>query len=113
MIQFQEFIGLVENMSLRATQLRAADGRLITIAHNQIITAHNLSKDWARVDFTIEVAYQTEPDLAIALMAAIAENMAVDPQWQKDIIDPVQVAGVSRVSHTGIVTGKQIGRAHV
>ncbi len=102
MVQFQEFIGLVENMSLRATQLRAADGRLITIAHNQIITAHNLSKDWARVDFTIEVAYQTEPDLAISLMAAIAENMAVDPQWQEDIINPVQVAGVSRVSHTGM-----------
>ncbi|MBD2600327.1 MULTISPECIES: mechanosensitive ion channel family protein [Microcystis] len=102
MVQFQEFIGLVENMSLRATQLRAADGRLITIAHNQIITAHNLSKDWARVDFTIEVAYQTEPDVAIALMAAIAENMAVDPQWQEDIINPVQVAGVSRVSHTGM-----------
>ncbi|WP_341853752.1 mechanosensitive ion channel family protein [Microcystis aeruginosa 1339] len=102
MIQFQEFIGLVENMSLRATQLRAADGRLITIAHNQIITAHNLSKDWARVDFTIEVAYQTEPDLAIALMAAIAENMAADSQWQEDIINPVEVAGVSRVSHTGM-----------
>ncbi|MFN7513397.1 mechanosensitive ion channel family protein [Microcystis sp.] len=102
MVQFQEFIGLVENMSLRATQLRAADGRLITIAHNQIITAHNLSKDWARVDFTIEVAYQTEPDVAISLMAAIAENMAVDPQWQEDIINPVQVAGVSRVSHTGM-----------
>lgn len=102
MIQFQEFIGLVENMSLRATQLRAADGRLITIAHNQIISAHNLSKDWARVDFTIEVAYNTEPDLAITLMAAIAENMALDPQWQEDIINPVQVAGVSRVSHTGM-----------
>ncbi|NCS13513.1 MAG: mechanosensitive ion channel family protein [Microcystis aeruginosa G13-09] len=102
MIQFQEFIGLVENLSLRATQLRAADGRLITIAHNQIISAHNLSKDWARVNFTIEVAYDTEADLAIALMAAIAENMAVDPQWQEDIINPVQVAGVSRVSHTGM-----------
>jgi small conductance mechanosensitive channel len=101
-IQFQEFIGLVENMSLRATQLRADDGRLITIAHNQIITAHNLSKDWARVDFTIEVAYQTEPDVAIALMAAIAENMAADSQWQEDIINPVEVAGVSRVSHTGM-----------
>ena len=102
MIQFQEFIGLVENLSLRATQLRAADGRLITIAHNQIISAHNLSKDWARVNFTIEVAYDTEADVAIALMAAIAENMAVDPQWQEDIINPVQVAGVSRVSHTGM-----------
>lgn len=102
MIEFQEFTGLVENMSLRATQLRAADGRLITIAHNQIISSHNLSKDWARVNFTIEVAYHTEPDVAIALMAAIAENMAVDPQWQEDIINPVQVAGVSRVSHTGM-----------
>lgn len=102
MIQFQEFIGLVENMSLRATQLRAADGRLITIAHNQIIIAHNLSKDWARVNFTIEVAYHTEPDVAIALMVEIAENMALDPQWQEDIINPVQVSGVSRVSHAGM-----------
>lgn len=40
--------------------------------------------------------------MVIALMAAIAENMAVDPQWQEDIINPVQVAGVSRVSHTGM-----------
>jgi moderate conductance mechanosensitive channel len=102
MIEFGEFIGIVENMSLRATQLRAADGRLITIPHNQVITAHNLSKDWSRVNFTIEVAYQTDPNLAIALMQEVAENMATAPQWQEDIINPVQVIGVSRVSHAGI-----------
>ena len=80
MIQFPEFIGLVENLSLRATHLRSSDGPLLTIAHIQILSAHNLSKDWARVNFTIEVAYQSETDVAIALIAAIGENMAVDPQ---------------------------------
>ena len=89
-------------VTVRASSMLATYGRFITITHAQIIREHILSKVWARVDFTIEVAYDTEPDLAIALMAAIAENMAVDPQWQEDIINPVQVAGVSRVSHTGM-----------
>jgi small-conductance mechanosensitive channel len=101
-IEFTGIIGAVENMSIRATQMRGPDGRLITIPHNQIITAHNLSKDWSRVNFSIEVAYQTDPDLAIALMREIAEQMAVDSQWQEDIINPVQVIGVSRVTHSGI-----------
>jgi small conductance mechanosensitive channel len=102
MIEFAGIIGIVENMSLRATQMRGPDGRLITIAHEEIITAHNLSKDWSRVNFIIEVAYQTDPDVAIALMREIAEQMAAAPQWQEDIINPVQVIGVSRVSHSGI-----------
>jgi small conductance mechanosensitive channel len=102
MIEFAGIIGIVEHMSLRATQMRGPDGRLITIAHEEIITAHNLSKNWSRVNFSIEVAYQTDPNLAIALMREIAEQMAVDSQWQEDIINPVQVIGVSRVTHSGI-----------
>jgi small conductance mechanosensitive channel len=101
-IEFTGIIGVVENMSLRATQMRGPDGRLITIPHSEIITAHNLSKDWSRVNFIIEVAYQTDPDVAIALMREIAEQMAAAPQWQEDIINPVQVIGVSRISHSGI-----------
>jgi small conductance mechanosensitive channel len=102
MIEFGVITGIVEHMSLRATQMRGPDGRLITIPHSEIITAHNLSKDWSRVNFIIEVAYQTDPDVAIGLMREIAEQMATDPQWQEDIINPVQVIGVSRVSHSGI-----------
>jgi small-conductance mechanosensitive channel len=103
MIEFEEWIGVVENMSLRATQLRRnADGRLSTISHSQMTTAHNLSKDWSRVNFSIEVAYDTDPNVAIALMTRVAQDMADDPQWQDDIIDPVNVIGVNRVTHSGI-----------
>ncbi|GFE70234.1 mechanosensitive ion channel family protein [Chroococcus sp. FPU101] len=102
MIEFEGLIGIVEQMSLRATQFRSADGRLSTIPHNQITVAHNLSKDWSRVNFTIEVAYQTDSTVVIELMKKVAQEMAGDQQWQDDIIDPVSLIGVSRVAHTGI-----------
>lgn len=102
MIQFEGFIGIVEEMSLRATRLRALDGRSITIPHNQIVSAHNLSRDWSRVHFTIEVADETDPDVAIEVMKATALEMAIDPKWAKDIIDPTQIIGVSKVSNVGI-----------
>ena len=103
MLEFQGLIGKVENMSLRATQIRlGTDGRLITIPHNQIMVAHNLTKDWSRVNFMIEVAYDTDANAAIALMGEVAQIMAVDPQWQEDILEPVSVIGVNQVSHAGI-----------
>ncbi|PZV19141.1 MAG: mechanosensitive ion channel family protein [Pseudanabaena sp.] len=103
MLEFQGFTGMVENMSLRATQIRlGTDGRLVTIPHNQIMVAHNLTKDWSRVNFMIEVAYDTDANTAIALMGEVARTMAVDPQWQEDILEPVTVIGVNQVSHAGI-----------
>jgi small conductance mechanosensitive channel len=103
MLEFQGFIGIVENMSLRATQIRlGTDGRLMTIPHNQIMVAHNLTKDWSRVNFLIDVAYDTDSSSAMALMEEVSRTMAVDPQWQEDIIDPVTMIAVNLVSHAGI-----------
>ncbi len=102
-LEFQGFIGMVENMSLRATQIRlATDGRLMTIPHNQIMVAHNLTKNWSRVNFMIDVAYDTDVNSAMALMEEVSRTMAIDPQWQEDIIEPVNMIAVNLVSHTGI-----------
>jgi small conductance mechanosensitive channel len=103
MLEFQGLIGKVENMSLRATQIRlGTDGRLMTIPHNQIMVAHNLTKDWSRVNFLIDVAYDTDSSSAMALMEDVSRTMAVDPQWQEDIIEPVTMIAVNLVSHAGI-----------
>ncbi|MDV2999889.1 MAG: hypothetical protein N5P05_001495 [Chroococcopsis gigantea SAG 12.99] len=103
MIEFEGAVTLVENMNLRSTQVRfPADGRLTTIPHNQIIVAHNLTKDWARVNFIIEINYDTDPDLVISLMKAVAEEMAGEPRWRDDIINPVTMIGVNRLSSTGM-----------
>jgi small conductance mechanosensitive channel len=59
--------GLVENMNLRITQLRDAEGRLITIPNSAITHVRNLTRTWSRVDFSIEVAYSTDIDFALGL----------------------------------------------
>ncbi len=42
--------GLVENMNLRITQLRDAEGRLITIFNSEIKVVANLYSNWSRAD---------------------------------------------------------------
>jgi small conductance mechanosensitive channel len=94
--------GFVEHVGLRAVQIRADGGRLSTIPHGQASTVHNFSKDWSRVDFTINVAYETDATQAMEVMEQVAMEMANDPQWHQDILDPKNLIGVSRVDHSGI-----------
>lgn len=63
----------------------------------------NLSREWARADFRIEVAYDTDVDLALAIVRDTAEHLAKDPKWQPSILDTTEFLGVDHLSHNGIV----------
>jgi small-conductance mechanosensitive channel len=95
--------GLVENFNLRITQLRNPDGHLITLPNSSIVEVENLSRDWSRSDFRIEVAYNTDVDLALAIVRDTAEQMAQDPDWQDKVLDTHEFLGVEHLSHEGIV----------
>jgi small conductance mechanosensitive channel len=95
--------GLVENMNLRITQLRNGEGRLITIPNSAITQVENLTRSWSRVDFTIEVAYDTKIQDALAIIRQVAETMYDEPVWHERIIDPPEVLGVDSVTHAGML----------
>jgi hypothetical protein len=61
--------GLVENLNLRVTQIRSEDGELVTLPNSQITQVKNLTRSWSRVAFSVEVAYQTDPDQGAASAA--------------------------------------------
>lgn len=94
--------GLVENLNLRMTQLRDAEGRLITIPNSEIKIVANLSSRWSRADLTIPVAYQTNIDQALKLIETIALDMDQDPQWQHRIVETPQVLGVDHFGDRGL-----------
>lgn len=95
-------MGMVENLNLRITQIRSNEGNLITIPNSQILQAENMSRQWARCDYTVEVAYDTDVDEAIALIQSVAETLAADPEWGPLILDPTEILGVDHISHAGI-----------
>ncbi len=94
--------GMVETMNLRITQLRNSDGELITVPNSAIIKVRNLTRSWSRVNFSIDVAYQTDPEKALSVMQEVAQKLYDDPEWQNKIVAQPTVLGIDSVSHSGM-----------
>lgn len=97
-----EVSGFVEYMNLRITQLRNAEGRLITIPNSAISIVQNLSKDWSRVDLAVDVAYGTNPDAALTIIRNVATDIYCDRHWKEKMPEPPEVLGIDRLDHAGM-----------
>ncbi len=73
--------GLVESISLRVTKLRNLEGELITIPNGSIGIVRNLSSEWSRVNYAIEVDYHADIDLVLEVIKMISQQLYRDPQW--------------------------------
>lgn len=94
--------GLVENLNLRVTQLRSGDGELVTIPNSAITEVKNATRSWSRVNFSIDVSYQSDPEQALSVLREVAQTMYEEPDWQDKILAPPDVLGIDRVSHSGM-----------
>lgn len=95
--------GLVENINLRITQLRDAEGRLITIPNSEIKIVANLSSNWSRADLAIPVAYYADVDQALELIGQVADTMSQDSLWAEKILDQPEVLGVDDFGSRGVI----------
>jgi small conductance mechanosensitive channel len=94
--------GIVERLSLRATQVREDDGRLATIPNGLMSVVENATRDWARVTTTVDVAYDSDVERALSVIADAADALYHDPQWSAAILEPPRVLGIDAMSHAGI-----------
>jgi len=95
--------GLVENLNLRITQVRDAEGRLITIPNSEVKIVANLSSRWSRADLNIPVAYQTDIDQALKLIETVGLDMDKDAVWEHQIIEPPDVLGIENFGERGLI----------
>ncbi len=95
--------GLVENINLRITQLRDAQGRLITVPNSVIDIVANSSSQWSRADINIPVAYQTNIDRALDIVTQVAKGMTQCPDWCERIWEFPEILGVEQFSDRGIL----------
>jgi small-conductance mechanosensitive channel len=100
--------GTVEDLSLRRTTLRDADGTLYIVPNSQIATVSNLSRDYAVATLNVSVDASANPDKVIALLADVANQVRNEPEF-KDIAvaDPV-ILGVDKIEGRSVTYPVQI-----
>ncbi len=97
-ITIADTTGTVEQIDLRVTRLRAADGTVWFVPNGEIRKVGNSAKEWARA--IVDVIIPNKADLAAAT-AAIGEEavaLAKDPEWAECVLEEPEVLGVESLA---------------
>jgi moderate conductance mechanosensitive channel len=100
--------GTVEDFTLRRTTLRDEDGAVHTVPNSLVAVATNLTREWARVNEDVPVAYGADIARATEVVDGVGRELAADPDWSARILAAPRVERVSQLGENG-VTLKVVG----
>jgi small conductance mechanosensitive channel len=86
--------GTVEDVTLRITRLRSADGEVVTIPNGQIVKVVNLSRDWARAVVDVPVPTSSDVNRVNEILREVGAEALRDPHLSRLLLDPPSVMGV-------------------
>jgi moderate conductance mechanosensitive channel len=86
--------GTVEDLSLRVTRLRGADGTIWFVPNGEIRTLANTSRGWAEAMIDIPVPAAANVDDVLAAVADAAESVAADDRYAASCLAPPRLWGV-------------------
>lgn len=102
-VNIEGLSGAVQDISLRKTTLRDLDGTVHHIPHGSITKVSNLSKDFARVNLDMGVAYSTNLEHLIDVINKTGNELAADPAFSDAIITPPQFLRVNEFADSAII----------
>ncbi|MFM2076740.1 MAG: hypothetical protein RJA49_630 [Actinomycetota bacterium] len=100
-IDISTVAGTVETITMRATQIRAADGTLWTVPNGAILRVGNQSRNWAQANIDILVGHDADLDRVADLAARAAATVCAEPDVAAVMLRDPQVVGVERVDASG------------
>ncbi|HEY4947621.1 MAG TPA: mechanosensitive ion channel family protein [Acidimicrobiales bacterium] len=101
--------GTVEELTLRVTKLRTAQGELVVVPNSALRQVTNLSKDWSRAVIDIPVSVTEDLEQVTTLLKDVVGAMAMDPHWSDLLLGAPVVAGVETID-VGYVQLRLIAR---
>ncbi|WP_167104797.1 mechanosensitive ion channel family protein [Mycobacterium sp. DL592] len=90
-------MGTVEDVTLRVTKLRTAEGEMYTIPNGQIMKSLNLSKDWARAVIDIPVPTTADLNKVNEVLHAVCDSAMKDSALKELLLDQPQLMGVESI----------------
>jgi small-conductance mechanosensitive channel len=101
-VEIGEISGTVEAVGLRITTIRDTHGVIWYVRNGEITKVGNKSQGWSLVTVDIPVRFAGVEEAWDVVRAAAAE-LADDPQWSDDLIEPPEVLGVEQIAANGAV----------
>ncbi|MDE2079412.1 MAG: mechanosensitive ion channel family protein [Patescibacteria group bacterium] len=95
--------GTVEDISIRKATLRDLDGAVHHVQHGVVTKVSNLSKEFARVNLNIGIAYSSNLEKVIEVVNVTGKALAEDPEWKDDIIAPIHFERVNDFGDSAII----------
>jgi moderate conductance mechanosensitive channel len=86
--------GTVEDVTLRVTRVRSANGEVITVPNGQIVKVVNLSRDWARAVVDVPIPTTVDVNRVNEVLREVGREAFRDPALRPLLLDPPSVMGV-------------------
>jgi small conductance mechanosensitive channel len=100
---FDKVCGTVEDITLRTTTIRNLDGTVHHIPHGEIKITSNLSKGFARVNFSLAIDYDSDLEKVIAIINKIGKDISQDPQWKNSVISAPKFIKIDDFGDSAII----------
>ena len=92
-----EAIGTVEEVTLRITRLRDANGVTWYVRNGEIIRIGNRSQGFATAIIDMPVSYAESVERVVGVIREAATAMGADPAWADKFVEEPQVLGVESI----------------
>jgi len=89
--------GTVEEITMRRTILRDADGTIHIVPNSNIQIVSNMTRDWSQVTLHVAVDYSENSDRVVKLLQEVAQELYNAPEYRDDLVAEPQVPGIERV----------------
>ncbi len=89
--------GTVEDVTLRVTTVRTANGEVVITPNGQISQVTNLSRDWARAVVDVPVPAAADVNRVSDLLRLVGEEAYKERDLRRLLLDPPAVMGVQSI----------------
>ena len=90
--------GTVEDVTLRYTRLRTANGGVLTISNADVRQVLNKSRGWSRVDVTVPIPIDADIERVTLDLTEELRGLAREDRWQEVLLDEPLVAGIETLN---------------
>ncbi len=106
--------GIVTDITLRRTVIRDDAGALTTVPNGDIKRSANFSKEHARIQIDLPLAYASDADRVIAIINRVGASLAQSPDEKKRIKKPIafdRIVSFGETSMTVRASGETVPSA--